>query len=265
MDGCGDCAGTVCFYDSDCCNTAWDALCVIEANEFCSNICACAGGQPHGVCVQGVPLIDGCGDCADAVCDHDSFCCNNGWDGFCVNEANQFCNNVCGCAGGQPHSECVAGGPLIDGCVDCANAVCFYEPSCCIFAWSGVCVNKANLYCNNVCGCAGGQPHFECFTGGPLIDGCGDCADTVCYYDSYCCNNAWDGICVNKANQYCGNVCGCAGGQPHDVCAQGGPLIDGCGDCADTVCFYDPYCCTSGWDAICVDEANNLFCAGICG
>jgi hypothetical protein len=50
----------------------------------------------------------------------------------------------------------------------------------------------------------------DCFTtGGP---GCSDesCCSKVCKIDPFCCDTAWDGICVNEAFLYCGAPCvGC--------------------------------------------------------
>lgn len=50
----------------------------------------------------------------------------------------------------------------------------------------------------------------------------------------------------------------------HDTCTEGAALTVGCGDpCVDVVCAADSYCCTSGWDSICVDEAVQL-CGAMC-
>jgi Lamin Tail Domain len=50
----------------------------------------------------------------------------------------------------------------------------------------------------------------------------------------------------------------------HDVCTQGVALQPGCGDpCVDTVCNSDMFCCTTEWDDLCVDEANQL-CGAMC-
>ena len=51
----------------------------------------------------------------------------------------------------------------------------------------------------------------------------------------------------------------------HDQCTEGGPLDDDCNPTAATICAVDPYCCTTAWDWICVDEvqsiADNLVCS----
>ncbi|MBI5481632.1 MAG: pentapeptide repeat-containing protein [Deltaproteobacteria bacterium] len=45
----------------------------------------------HDENVQGVPLPASCSACATMVCGLDSYCCTNWWDGYCVAEANDWC------------------------------------------------------------------------------------------------------------------------------------------------------------------------------
>jgi hypothetical protein len=63
----------------------------------------------------------------------------------------------------------------------------------------------------------------------------------------------------------CGGTieCGACEPPPPGSCAHseyetGAPLTPGCSECAATVCSVDGYCCTYGWDGICVAEANDL-------
>ncbi|HMN96441.1 MAG TPA: hypothetical protein PKC43_11285, partial [Phycisphaerales bacterium] len=63
----------------------------------------------------------------------------------------------------------------------------------------------------------------DCFTtGGP---GCTDvdCCEIVCSVDSFCCQVAWDGICVQEAFDFCGG----GGGVPNDNCANALPIALG--------------------------------------
>jgi len=55
-------------------------------------------------------------------------------------------------------------------------------------------------------GCGG---HGVCATGGPMPGGCDSfCVDPVCAQDPYCCDTAWDSICVSEVPTYCGgNTC----------------------------------------------------------
>ncbi|MCC6998367.1 MAG: hypothetical protein IT370_27395 [Deltaproteobacteria bacterium] len=46
--------------------------------------------------------------------------------------------------------------------------------------------------------------HSVYVTGGALPSACSACAQLICSFDSYCCNSAWDGICVNEAKLSCG-------------------------------------------------------------
>ena len=43
----------------------------------------------------------------------------------------------------------------------------------------------------------------------------------------------------------------------HDACSQGEALVPGCTPCVTSVCNDDPFCCSSNWDAACVNAANN--------
>ncbi len=59
-----------------------------------------------------------------------------------------------------------------------------------------------------------------------------------------------------------GNCCGDPG--TGNCCiADGTPCCEGLA-CCDIVCQHDPFCCTTAWDQICVDEALG-FCGEACG
>jgi hypothetical protein len=97
--------------------------------------------------------------------------------------------------------------------------------------------------------------HDVCEPGAPLESGCSTCATTVCDADPFCCEVFWDRICVQEAEQLCGDTCaGCA----HDLCVQGEPLEASCDACAATVCEADPFCCTTAWDSRCITESTQL-------
>ncbi len=42
----------------------------------------------------------------------------------------------------------------------------------------------------------------------------------------------------------------------HGICDTGVPLQTGCDLCVDAVCAADPFCCTNGWDSICVGRVE---------
>jgi len=81
------------------------------------------------------------------------------------------------------------------------------------------------------------------------------CCAMVCAVDSYCCDVAWDSLCVTAAFNLCSD-CGVAG---TSVCTN--PQVsNGCSDtsCCNTICTIDPYCCNVSWDALCAKQAAAL-------
>jgi len=94
----------------------------------------------------------------------------------------------------------------------------------------------------------------DCFTtGGP---GCTDqeCCEAVCAADPFCCETAWDALCVNAAFTLCGPG-NCPG--VGDCFQQHGGM--GCSDpgCCTEVCVDQnlPACCAIAWDQTCADIA----------
>jgi len=81
----------------------------------------------------------------------------------------------------------------------------------------------------------------------------------VCGLDLFCCNEAWDELCVAAAGQFA--ICGC---QPEIACGDplageccsthDGPFCDGA-ECCAAVCAIDRTCCTLSWDELCVQQA----------
>ena len=78
---------------------------------------------------------------------------------------------------------------------------------------------------------------------------------------SFCCDTAWDSICVARRLS-CARY---AGGPPpglcpesdHDCFSEGAA---GCTDleCCEAVYAVDAFCCNTSWDGICVEEAHDL-------
>jgi hypothetical protein len=186
--------------------------------------------------------------------------------------------SLCGSAG---HDCCTTGGPGCDD-VACCEAVCAADAFCCDTAWDTICVGEVATFCAEPCpsACDKANPH-DCFTtGGP---GCNDvaCCEQVCAADPFCCQTAWDGICVSEAQIFCAPPCksvcpdgavieteacgddtngGCnsaasCSGPFADCCTPSGGL--GCSDpaCSASVCAADPFCCDTAWDGICAGEA----------
>lgn len=135
------------------------------------------------------------------------------------------------------------------------------------------------------------------------VPGCGDLAvaKCVCSQDAYCCNQQWDGLCVQEVTSLgcgtCGGTGGFGGGGTGGVAGFGGGGFGGVagfggsggvagsggtggftGSCCQTqpwpgcqdtavakcVCSQDPFCCQQQWDGACVSEVTSLGC-GTCG
>lgn len=116
-----------------------------------------------------------------------------------------------------------------------------------------------------VCGESNPQ---DCCAGGGL-PGCSDqaCCEAVCAVDSFCCDTAWDTICVSEAFQLCGSLCAAAcSGSANDCCFASPDGTPGCSDeaCCLAVCAADPFCCNTQWDGVCAGEAFGI-CAPLCG
>jgi hypothetical protein len=151
------------------------------------------------------------------------------------------------------------------GCGDDAieACVCAADPQCCSGGWDELCVDHVEeLACG---GCsfnpAGTRGVGECCAAhgeaGCIDDAIAQC---VCAQDPYCCDVAWDQVCVDAIDGY---ACGACPGpfMPADCCTPG--EVGGCPDPDITacVCEQDAYCCDDHWDELCVDQAN-AYCGG---
>jgi hypothetical protein len=182
--------------------------------------------------------------------------------GVCIPCGNP--TQACGEGGGQQgsctHDVCEAGVALGANCDECTAAVCAQDSYCCSDAWDATCVGEVADYCAGGCGGQSSCAHGPCVVGDALDANCSACATAVCAADSFCCNSSWDDVCVAEAQGITECAAECAGGCAHSECTTGAPPADapldaGCSACATAVCALDPYCCESGWDQTCVDEA----------
>jgi hypothetical protein len=111
--------------------------------------------------------------------------------------------------------------------------------------------------------------HPRCTEGTNLFAGCDTCVTTICAADSYCCDTAWDSICVGRVLSDCGlATCADNGSScPHDVCTTGSKLVNGCdsagNNCVASVCDLDPYCCDVEWDDFCRSTVE-IACGATC-
>ncbi|MEY4117715.1 MAG: hypothetical protein RLZZ116_1043 [Planctomycetota bacterium] len=101
--------------------------------------------------------------------------------------------------------------------------------------------------------------HACCATGGPSCDSpvISSCA---CAIDAYCCDVAWDELCVVIATMYCDAGC-------PDLPVCGSPTAGSCtvphqtpacadAECCVAICVADAYCCDVAWDEACVAVAE---------
>jgi len=68
-----------------------------------------------------------------------------------------------------------------------------------------------------------------------------DVTKCVCGFDSYCCENAWDSICVSEAQEKCDLSCDCTDAAAPMACSAD----EDCGFCSDDACAVN-YVCTGG-------------------
>lgn len=119
---------------------------------------------------------------------------------------------------GDPESGSCQEANGTPGCTDiaCCQAVCAADSFCCDVEWDSTCVDFANALCGGggVCGdpAAGA---CDVANGTPGCDD-GECCSNVCAEDPYCCDTAWDSLCVSGAAVLC------FGGDPpkNDLCVD---------------------------------------------
>ncbi len=122
-------------------------------------------------------------------------------------------------------------------------------------------------------GTGGTEGETESDTEGTTTDGGGACCEAhgglgcedpdvescVCEQDAFCCETAWDGVCVEEVDSF-----GCGMCEAGESCCQPhmGP---GCQDdeVAACVCEAMPQCCEEGWGPECVAAVDMMEC-GMC-
>jgi hypothetical protein len=250
--------------------------------DFCADELLICIPPEQGDCCEST-VLPGCTNtaCQDCVCAIDPFCCDSAWDGTCVLEATADCGSDCGCAG----LTCVGGVNCALGCA--GDAACI---ATCVAATdeaeaAAADAFQACLY-DNGCAAAPDQATFDqclaefcateadaclpeppdCCVATELLGCPGNaaCETCVCTADPFCCDTSWDTLCANQAVADCATECGC-GAAADDCCVATG--TPGCAvdpTCEACVCGIDPFCCDTGWDAICVEEAA-VECQADCG
>jgi hypothetical protein len=139
-----NCEKLVCTLRPECCDEAYNGLCVSLALTHCElptpvNTCYATSGVP------------GCNDtqCLDVVCDIDETCCSMAYSEKCVDIAKK---HAVSCPPPEIGNTCLQESPF-GGCLDkrCEQLVCEISASCCNGAeagqWSSVCVRAAKELC----------------------------------------------------------------------------------------------------------------------
>ncbi len=284
----------------------WDAACAQIANQLCRWPYPLDVGL--GDCLR-VHSGRGCsnGFCNSFICDNlDPTCCDSRWDEDCVRLAARWCLLTPDPATGRFGVEAVGAYQVGDtrpgefGCGSkaagsccyenfnaycddavCCQLVCSYDAYCCDARWDEFCAKLATDGCallETTCTCGFrlvefGPPGRSCFEERPLNaqwrTGCanGECCNSVCLIDPYCCDVHWDAICAEGAGQICLEFCQDQFGQEvpcYPACADilsGSCYVEretpGCDDeqCCQNVCAIDPKCCDEMWDSPCVELA----------
>jgi hypothetical protein len=217
---CGACEAAVCSADSYCCDVAWDSICVQEAEDLCGVDCGggCGGAScPDFDQAHGEPTFSY--QSTPGAIDED--CWRLHWFAATPGASYRFTF----CEGGGTAS--------FDTVLESSSAMCFPGPSsddaCGLRSQIDVTATGPYVYVRvRGWGGAGGSyalayrktadpgdpcPHGVCEPGEPLDWACGACEAAVCNDDPYCCDVAWDSICVEEAEDLCGADCGgdCAG------------------------------------------------------
>jgi hypothetical protein len=191
-DGNNGVVASVCAADPYCCSAAWDDRCIGEIRTQANSQACGTVSCTHPACTTGAPLDHDCSPVVKSVCGVDPFCCNTAWDTTCVEEVQTVANSQeCGCH----HPVCTTGAPLDHGCSPVVKSICGADPFCCNTAWDTTCVEEVQTVAHvPPCPCS----HSVCSPGAALVTGCSPVVKSVCAADPYCCNNAWDSICVQE-------------------------------------------------------------------
>ena len=268
--GCDDplsCCSLVCSQLPECCDVAWDELCVAAAFQTCQQ----CGNPSAGSCYTDHGSA-GCSDvqCCQAVCNVDPFCCTIAWDGGCASQAFTICgdpSDVCGTLGSGPEANRNCFMPSTGrGCTNyaCCGIVCNnYDSYCCEVNWDAICAKEAASFCVMAGNTDGRGDCFtpHCCSGGPdCVQPCAACSDrgcasAVCNFDPTCCSVVWDESCVELALAVCVDreIC------PSPGLCQAQHRNPGCNDaaCCHAVCDIDPTCCQITWDSGCAQTARD--------
>ncbi len=288
--GCADaaCCETVCLADPFCCQESWDALCVAEALAWCYPPLLCNSLCPADLQVDGI--VNGAdlgvllgawsttGGCADLDADGsvnaaDIAVLLGSW-GTCSTDCTQLvlelgtarselASLTTGTAAIDPNApgrQRAAAATLLLPGLDLmlqrlANTLALISssasgaPGCpgpeeLVRAESKVNLSQAEL----------GRARLKLvYLGNPSLTPSDVTTTKAALQAQYASADAW----LSGAMSQLSGATLCPPAPDHDCCSEGSP---GCtdGECCESVCAVDPFCCVVGWDATCVGEAAEL-------
>jgi Pregnancy-associated plasma protein-A len=267
------CCDEICAFDSYCCNTQWDSICVREALDYC-DVDVLAGPitnitNGNKYYLLSVASVTNAKSKAELLGGHlatITSAAENEW--VRANIANfggaarivwlgltdVAAEGTYVWPTGEPFSyaKWAPGEPNdLNGedYVEMYPTVGTWNDIHAYSGWANYAVAEVEVV---ICGDYGTLSCFETHPT-PFCSNAACCAE-VCAQDSYCCTNQWDTICVNEAFNLC---YGCGDPAAGSCFETHGP---GCSDfdCCKDVCETDSFCCTVSWDSICVNEAFEL-------
>ena len=148
------------------------------------------------------------------------------------------------------HREDAAGAAL-NNCSACSMTVANADSYCKIYSWDSICVSEAHSMCTLGAGTVMTASFTDGSTARMRIDSVTQGASS--YFNG--------SVYMNMSDVYYNNVSWVLDHAPN---IAGARLLGGSNSCTNQVCnlgtasyYKDPYCCTTYWDSICVNEANN--------
>ncbi len=238
-----ECCNAVCGFSPDCCLILWDDACAALAHDFCGGQCfatppndLCSDAEPLALPPAGVVSVGGTN--INATPDGAPFCVvgqqgpgvwysvigtGNTITASTCNQADfdTLISVYCGGCGTVGGSVCVAGADDAPGCAGFTTRVSWCskvgeEYLILVHGFRGQvgnfsltllddgvpCANA--VQCDVPGNCQPGATGHCCVA--HQTPGCEDaaCCNTVCAIDPFCCEIAWDVLCVDLASELCG-------------------------------------------------------------
>lgn len=295
------CELAVCAVEPFCCSLQWDGFCAFLALGLCPDVCAL--GKPAFMPIACGQTICGTTWAEDNNRDTDwfqatlesttevTFTVTSGIDlriGIVNNGGVPDCS--LSTALSPLASTGICGTASVTACLVPGTYWLYLAPNAFGGFPCGGTLNGyvASLTCGGPCvpPSCGSTSTGRCFepSGAPFCDDL-RCCETVCAIDPYCCDIAWDEVCVSTAKIYCvtctlpttkGEILELepCGASTNNGCNEpilgsssccSGNSTPGCDDplCAAAVCEFEPFCCEVVWDAACA-TFTPIFCPELC-